>query len=127
MDNRIPTLVASALIAFASALGPLGRYLVSIGIVLFAFSTIIGWEYYGEKAFEYLVHDQRLCIIYRVVFSLVVYIGATQALDVVWNFSDIMNALMAIPNLISLLVLSGAIKEEVDRYQPVIDAAKKRK
>ncbi len=119
--------VALTMAAFASALGPLGRYLVSIGIVLFAFSTIIGWEYYGEKAFEYLVHDQRFCIIYRVVFSLVVYIGATQALDVVWNFSDIMNALMAIPNLISLLVLSGAIKEEVDRYQPVIDAAKKRK
>ena len=117
--------VALTMAAFASALGPAGRYLVSIGIVLFAFSTIIGWEYYGEKAFEFLVRNHRMCIIYRVIFSLVVYIGATQALDIVWNFSDIMNALMAIPNLISLLILSSVIREEADRYQPVIENSRK--
>lgn len=57
---------------------------------------------------------------YRILFSLVAYIGATQTLDLVWNFSDIANALMAIPNLICLLAMSGTIKQEVDRYQSVI-------
>ena len=111
--------------AFESALGVVGKYVVSIGIMLFAFSTIIGWEYHGEKAFEYLVPNLKYMIIYRVVFSLVVYVGATQALDFVWNFSDIMNALMAVPNLICMIMLSGVIKEEVERYQDVIESEKK--
>ena len=62
---------------------------------------------------------------YRIIFSLIVYVGATQALDLVWNISDIMNALMAIPNLISLIVLSGTIKEEVERFQPILEKEKK--
>ena len=111
--------------AFESALGIVGKYVVSIGIMLFAFSTIIGWEYHGEKAFEYLVPNLKYMIVYRVVFSLVVYVGATQALDFVWNFSDIMNALMAVPNLICMIMLSGVIKEEVERYQGVIESEKK--
>ena len=111
--------------AFESAIGPIGKYLVSIGIILFAFSTIIGWEYHGEKAFEYLVPNMKLIIIYRVVFSLLVYIGATTALDFVWNLSDVMNALMAVPNLICMLMLSGVIKEEVERYQKILDVEKK--
>ncbi len=111
--------------AFESALGIVGKYVVSIGIMLFAFSTIIGWEYHGEKAFEYLVPNLKYMIVYRVVFSLVVYVGATQALDFVWNFSDIMNALMAVPNLICMIMLSGVIKEEVERYQDVIESEKK--
>ena len=78
--------------AFGSVLGPVGSYLVAIGIILFAFSTILGWEYHGEKAFEYLFKNHRFNIIYRVIFSLVVYVGATQTLDLVWNISDIMNA-----------------------------------
>ena len=66
-------------------------------------------------------------MIYRVVFSLVVYVGATQTLDLVWNLSDIANALMAIPNLISLLVLSPVIKEEVVRFQAVLEREKAEK
>ena len=111
--------------AFSSALGPAGSYLVSIGIVLFAFSTILGWEYHGEKAFEYIVPRRGPIMAYRIIFSLIVYVGATQALDLVWNISDIMNALMAIPNLISLIVLSGTIKEEVERFQPILEKEKK--
>lgn len=111
--------------AFASVLGPVGSYLVGIGIVLFAFSTIIGWEYHGEKAFEYLVKNHRLNIVYRVIFSLVVFVGATQQLDLVWNLSDIMNALMAIPNLICLLLLSGEIAKDVEAFQPIIEQEKK--
>lgn len=114
--------IALTMAAFSSVLGPFGKYLVSIGIILFAFSTIIGWEYHGEKAFEYLAKDQKYNIIYRVIFSLVVYIGATQTLDIVWNFSDIMNALMAIPNLICMLLLSNVIVSEVKRFQPILEA-----
>ncbi|MFQ8900217.1 MAG: alanine:cation symporter family protein [[Clostridium] scindens] len=95
-------------------------YLVAIGIILFAFSTILGWEYHGEKAFEYLFKSHRFNIIYRVIFSLVVYVGATQTLDLVWNISDIMNALMAIPNLICILLLSNVVASEVKRFQPTI-------
>jgi AGCS family alanine or glycine:cation symporter len=110
--------------AFESVLGPLGGWLVCIGIALFAFSTILGWEYHGEKAFEYLMKSHKYNIIYRVVFSLIVYIGATTALDIVWNFSDIANALMAIPNLICLLALSGEIARDMKAYQKVIEMEK---
>ena len=117
--------------AFEAFIGPVGRYIVSIGIILFAFSTIIGWEYHGEKCFEYLCSNRKAIMAYRIIFSLVAYIGATQTLDLVWNFSDIANALMAIPNLICLLAMSGTIKKEVDRYQSVIadekDIAKRAK
>ena len=64
-------------------------------------------------------------MVYRVVFSLVVYVGATQSLQLVWNFSDIANALMAIPNLICLLAMSGVIAKEVERYQKVMEKEKK--
>lgn len=66
-------------------------------------------------------------MIYRIVFSLVVYVGATQTLDLVWNLSDIANALMAIPNLISMLILSPVIKEEVERFQIVLEKEKAEK
>ncbi|MDO4555785.1 MAG: sodium:alanine symporter family protein [Lachnospiraceae bacterium] len=111
--------------AFSSVLGPVGSYLVGIGIVLFAFSTILGWEYHGEKAFEYLANGHKYNVIYRVIFSLVVFIGATQKLNLVWNLSDIMNALMAIPNLICLILLSGEIAKDVEGFQPIIEKEKK--
>ena len=106
--------------AFETILGPLGKYLVTVGIILFAFSTILGWEYHGEKAFEYMFQSHKFNFIYRVVFSLVVYVGATQTLDLVWNISDIMNALMAIPNLICMLLLHNVIAKEVNRFQPIL-------
>ena len=111
---------ALTILSFGSALGKVGGWLVTIGIVLFAFSTILGWEYHGEKAFEYLFKSHKYNMIYRIVFSLVVYVGATISLDLVWNFSDIANALMAIPNLISMLILAPVIKEEVLRFEAVI-------
>ena len=111
--------------AFSSALGAVGAAIVAIGILLFAFSTIIGWEYHGEKAFEYLVKSPKAVLIYRIAFSLIVYVGCTQTLEVVWNFSDVMNALMAIPNLITMIALSGVIKQEVERFQPTVDAERR--
>ena len=118
---------ALTILSFGSALGKLGGWLVTIGIVLFAFSTILGWEYHGEKAFEYLFHSHKYNMIYRIVFSCIVYIGATVSLDLVWNFSDIANALMAIPNLICMLALSGEIARDMKEFQAVIKEEKEAK
>ena len=112
--------------AFETILGEPGGWLVCIAIALFAFSTILGWEYHGEKAFEYLFGTHRFNLIYRIVFSLMVFVGATTTLKIAWNFSDIANALMAIPNLICMLAMSGVIVEEVNRYQKVIQKNKRR-
>lgn len=103
--------------AFESVLGKPGAIIVTIGILLFAFSTILGWEYQGEKALEYLFKKPFVCYIYRVVFSIFVFVGSTVALDIAWSFSDIANGLMAIPNLISLIVLSGVLAKDTIDYQ----------
>lgn len=115
---------ALTIAAFSTVLGKVGRYLVTIGIALFAFSTILGWEYHGEKAFEYLMGTHKFNMIYRIIFSLVAYVGATQTLELVWNFSDIANALMAIPNLICMLLLSGEIAKDVKEFQKTIEEEK---
>lgn len=107
--------------AFQTVLGSGGGWLVTIGITLFAFSTILGWEYHGEKAFEYLLGTHKYNMVYRVVFSLIAYFGCTQTLSLVWNFSDIANALMAIPNLICMLLLSGEIAKDIRNFQPEIE------
>lgn len=125
--NEVVKGAALTIAAFSSALGKIGGYLVTIGIALFAFSTILGWEYHGEKAFEYIFNTHKYNMLYRIFFSLIVFVGATTALDIVWNFSDIANALMAIPNLICMLALSGVIAKEVERFQPEIDKIKKEK
>ena len=95
----------------------MGSYLVSIGIMLFAFSTILGWEYYGEKSLEFLVRSTKMNRIYRVLFSVITFVGATRTLQIVWDFSDTMNGLMAIPNLICLLVLSNVVAQECFDFQ----------
>ena len=113
--------------AFETVLGGVGGSLITISIALFAFSTILGWEYHGEKALEYLLGTHRFNMIYRIAFSLLAFVGATTTLEIAWTFSDIANALMAIPNLICMLALSGVIKSELERYQPIIDEEKRRK
>lgn len=106
-SGALLTGTALTIAAFATTFGEWGAYLVSIGIVLFAFATIIGWAYQGEKAFEFLVKKSKYIIIYRFVYGFVSFAGAVCALDIVWDFSDICNGLMAIPNLICVLALSG--------------------
>lgn len=106
--------------AFKTVLGPAGAGMVTVGITLFAFSTILGWEYHGEKALEYLVGTHKYNMIYRVFFSAIVFVGATTTLQIAWDFSDIANALMAIPNLICMLLLSGEIAKEVKNFQKVL-------
>ncbi len=92
-----------------------GTPLLSFGLLTFAFSTILGWSYYGERAVEYL-KGQRWMKIYRVLYIVAVFVGSVVSLDIVWNVSDCMNALMAIPNLISLLLLNGILVHETRKY-----------
>ena len=113
--------------AFKTILGEPGGWLVCIGIALFAFSTILGWEYHGEKAFEYIFKTHKYNMVYRIFFSLIVFVGATTTLQIAWSFSDIANALMAIPNLICMLALSRVIASEMERYQKVIKEEKANK
>lgn len=110
--------------AFQSALGKAGGIFVTIGIILFAFSTILGWEYNGEKALEFIFKKPVYCYIYRVMFSLLVYFGATASLDIVWSFSDIANGLMAIPNLICILALSGKLARDTKDFQKTLKEEK---
>lgn len=92
-----------------------GAPLLTFGIITFAFSTILGWCYYGEKAMEYM-KGKRWMLVYRGVFIVAVFVGAVVQLSIVWNLADIANAFMALPNLISLIFLSGIIAKETQRY-----------
>lgn len=92
-----------------------GTPILTFGILTFALSTILGWSYYGERAVEYLA-GRRFIKWYRIVWVVLCFAGSVMSLDVVWNIADIMNALMAVPNLISLLLLSGVLARETDYY-----------
>jgi AGCS family alanine or glycine:cation symporter len=93
----------------------IGTPILTFGIITFAFSTILGWSYYGERAMEYLA-GRRSIVFYRILYILLVFTGSTMSLALVWNLADIMNALMAVPNLISLLLLSGVIAKDTQHY-----------
>ena len=92
-----------------------GTPLLTFGLLTFAFSTILGWCYYGERAVEYL-KGKRWMIVYRVLYIAAVFVGSVANLSIVWNFADCMNAFMAIPNLLSLLFLSGILIHETRKY-----------
>ena len=93
----------------------IGTPLLTFGLLTFAFSTILGWEIYGERAMAYL-KGKRWTIGYRVLYIIALFIGSVVSLDAVWNLADCMNALMAIPNLLSLIFLSGVIVRETRKY-----------
>lgn len=101
--------------AFSSVFSDLGPELLTIFLVLFAFTTILGWNYYGERCFEFLF-GVRFIWLYRLVFVAMVVLGGFIELDMVWIIADIVNALMALPNLIALLVLSPVVVAETRRY-----------
>ena len=92
-----------------------GPIVMSVGILTFAFSTILGWSYYGERCMEYL-GGKKVIKYYRLVWIVTVYIGCVMNLQLAWDFADAANALMAIPNLIALLGLSGVIARETKKY-----------
>lgn len=99
----------------------IGPLILVVGIISFAFSTILGWAYYGERCVEYFAGKKGL-IPYRVLYIAVAVIAPVVALDVVWDIADILNALMAIPNLIAVLLLSPVIVKETKKYLDNLDA-----
>ena len=100
--------------AFAAGM-PGGAYIVTLGIILFAYSTMLGWCYYGEKSIEYLFGVKSI-MPYRIVFIIFIGLGAIAKLSFVWNLSDTLNGLMAVPNLIGLLLLTPVIISETKKY-----------
>ena len=93
----------------------IGPSILTIGLLTFVFSTILGWSYYGEKAVEYLL-GVRAVVPYRILWVIAVMVGSVVELNMVWNFADIANALMALPNLFALLLLSGVVIKETRQY-----------
>lgn len=94
---------------------PFGQHFLSLAILSFSLSTILGWSYYGERSAEYLV-SARIVPYYRVLYVIAVFLGSVVGLDLIWNIADSLNALMAIPNLLSLLLLSGTLARETKKY-----------
>ncbi|MDD3350775.1 MAG: alanine:cation symporter family protein, partial [Eubacteriales bacterium] len=93
----------------------IGPIVLTIGLFTFVFSTILGWSYYGERAIEYLFGKGGIKP-YRIFFTAVIYLGSVSSLTMVWDFADAMNGLMAIPNIVALLLLSGVIVRETKEY-----------
>lgn len=101
--------------AFNRGLPGQGGYIVAIGMAFFAFSTAISWSYYGDRSVEYLF-GRRMVMPYRVLFCLLLPVGAAIELELVWAISDIFNALMAWPNLVGLLLLSPLVLRKTREY-----------
>ena len=110
--------------AFLQAYPHFGGYMLMVGLVLFAFTTILGWNYYGERCMEYLVGVKGI-MPYRIGFILLVGCGAFLKLESIWILADIVNGLMAIPNLIALLGLSGVVVSETRKYMEPVQEEKK--
>ena len=102
---------------FSTTFGRAGEWMLTISIALFAFATIIAWEYQGEKAFEYLMGRCRRTGWYRVGYGIAAFLGAVCSLEAVWDFSDICNGLMAVPNLLAVVMLSKGICREIRSYK----------
>ncbi len=132
-EKAVPNVLEGApltTLAFSTGLpGNLGGLIVSIGNILFAYSTILGWAYYSEKCAEYLFGSKAI-IPYRILFVLAVPIGAVLKLGLVWDLADALNGLMAVPNLIGLVLLSGVVvsetKDFLENYVAKERALKKR-
>ena len=101
--------------AFSTGLYGYGGYVVSFGLVLFAFTTILGWSYYGERSAEYLF-GTKIIKPYRVLWIIAIFIGSIMKLELVWTFADVFNGLMALPNLIALLLLSPVVFSKTRQY-----------
>jgi len=116
-DTRPENLTGAALsaYAFSQVLGDVGGWVVGFGLMFFAYSTIIAWSYYGDRSAEFLFGEKAV-LPYRIVYIVLVVVGASVPLQLVWNFADIANIFMAAPNLISLVLLAGVVKKLSDDY-----------
>lgn len=117
LDTRPDDLTGAAFTAYAfeQSLGAWGAKVVGVGLMLFAFSTTIAWSYYGDRAARFLFGEKAV-LPYRIVYSILIMIGAAIPLKLVWNLADITNILMAIPNLIALVFLAGLVKKMKNEY-----------
>ncbi|MDE7252345.1 MAG: sodium:alanine symporter family protein [Acetatifactor sp.] len=114
-DAGLPSGVALTSSAFESVFGPLGGKFISIAVMLFAFSTILGWSYYGERAIEYLF-GLKIVPVYKLVFILIIFLGCNASLDLVVDISDTFNGFMALPNLVAVTLLSGQVIQMTKDY-----------
>lgn len=125
VDGEVVLQGASLTIAaFRSTLGPVGAWLVAISLALFAFSTILGWEYHGEKALEYLTRSTKVTMAYRILFSVIAFVGCVSAFEIAWDISDILNALMILPNALIMWLLVGPLVKDMDEFQGIKRAEK---
>jgi len=111
-ENEKTALVAEA---FSGVFGKAGAAFIAIAILLFAFSTVLGWSHYGTKAWEYLFGTEST-VIYKIVFVVVIFFGSTMSLDLAWDLSDTFNGMMAIPNLIGVITLSPIVIKITSNY-----------
>lgn len=116
-SGELLTGTALTIAAFRTTFGAKGAAFISVCIALFAFATIVGWAYQGEKAFEFLVKKSQYCIYYRFFYALVAFLGTVCPLQAVWDFSDICNGLMAVPNLICVLALSESACRDIREHR----------
>ena len=119
LDTGLMTteVAGSALVgqAFSTVFGSMGPKFIAVSILLFAYSTVLGWSHYGTKAFEYLF-GTKASVGYKVVFVAMVMVGATMKLGLAWDLSDTFNGLMMLPNLIGVLTLSGTVAKITKNY-----------
>lgn len=101
--------------SFEKGLGPIGSTFISVSIVIFAFATVLGWSCFGEQSAYYLFGTKGISI-YRIIYIPVTLLGAVGSMELVWNIADTFNALMALPNLITILFLSGTVRRETKRF-----------
>ncbi|HEY7906927.1 MAG TPA: alanine:cation symporter family protein, partial [Wenzhouxiangella sp.] len=110
--------------AFQSGLKGPGAYVIIVSIVFFAYTSMLTWNFYGEKSWEYLF-GQRVVLPYRLAFLAFAFVGAVGGLELIWDVADTFNGLMAAPNLIALLLLGGVLaKEKLDYFNQLRDKAK---
>ena len=112
MDGLVGANLTSGAFGTIPTIGPI---VLTVGLITFAWSTILGWSYYGERAWVYLAGVKAI-MPFRIAWTLVVFVGCVAALDVVWNVADTLNACMAFPNCVALLGLSGVIASETKKY-----------
>jgi alanine or glycine:cation symporter, AGCS family len=112
---RIPTSSSLTATAFERGLGPFGLWVVVIGLILFSYSTMISWSYYGDRCSEYLLGPKSIKP-YKWLFCFVIIVGTMSGLELLWKITEVLNSLMAIPNLIALLALSGLVAKETKDY-----------
>ncbi len=105
-----------AISAFSVGLGNFAPYAISFSILFFAFSSLIGWSFYGERCLEYIVKTNKFNVIYKLLFTCIIVIGATTDLKLVWDISDTLNGFMAIPNLVAILALSNIVVKTTKDY-----------